>query len=172
MSLTMLSSFLLLGLATVSTVRRRRCLQDRGGRQVEWSITDHPGCWFWGSGEIFVGSSSIDAMEPASAVVSFWRASGVPPLHYPVRTRKNPRTSPAATSPSPLPLLNVLLGMRRFGVLGTWWDFSKGCNGCRSSSFSLSFPCKHLSLFSFSVFPLGLVVLRSQRAWYIMLLLY
>jgi hypothetical protein len=96
MSLTMLSPFLLLGLATVSTVRRRRCLQDRGGRQVEWSITDHPGCWFWGSGEIFVGSSSIDAMEPASAVVSFWRASGVPPLHYPVRTRKNPRTSPGS----------------------------------------------------------------------------
>jgi hypothetical protein len=36
----------------------------------------------------------------------------------------------AATSSSSHPFLKVLLGMRRFEVLGVWWEFSEGRSGC------------------------------------------
>ena len=62
----------------------------------------------------------------------------------------------AAAASSPPPLLKVLLGMRRFDVLGAWWNSPAGAavagrpRFCRSADVGICF------LLYFSFFPFGL----------------
>jgi hypothetical protein len=89
----------------------------------------------------------------------------IPPQSLP-RTGGNPRTSLGSSGGVVVPLLKVLLGMRRLGVLGAWWYFSGGRTGCGVILVFINLPVSALVSFSFLFFSLsfrlGLVVLRSQ----------
>ena len=81
----------------------------------------------WRLGEILVGLFGTDAVTPVGAAVPSSRVSDIPlPSHGPSRTGGNPRPCPVAASLSSRSFLKVLLGMRRFVVLGAWWNPSAG----------------------------------------------
>jgi hypothetical protein len=67
----------------------------------------------------------------------------------------------------------VLLGTRRFGVLGAWWEFSEGRSGCGSSFYFRQSAGLGIVFFSFSLFfLLGLLVLMAPAVRCIVWLLY
>jgi hypothetical protein len=116
---------------------------------------DRLGCSFLGGGEISVVSTPTR-----------WRLRVSPflPEGRRVHLFPTPRSVPgetlglvrAAASWSSLSFLEVLLGTRRFIVLGEWWEFSEGRSGCGSSSFSSIRRCRYCFLFFFSFFSFGL----------------
>jgi hypothetical protein len=90
---------------------------------------------FWGLGEIPVGSSDTEAVTPVGDAFlpeGPWVYPFPTPLCVPGETLGLVR---AAAAPSSLSFLKVLLGTRRVGVLGVWWELSGGCSGGVSSLF-------------------------------------
>ena len=86
----------------------------------------------------------------------------LPPL--PPRIGGNPRTSPGNSGVVVASFLKVLLGTRRFRVLGTWWYFAPEGAAVAGHLRSVDMPLlAFVSLSFFSVFYLGLFVLRPQH---------
>jgi hypothetical protein len=72
-----------------------------------------------------------------------------------MRTGGNPRTSPIRGGGAVPSLLKVFLGMRWFGVLGAWWEFSERCSDADNLCFRRPAGAR-ISFFFIYVFSFGL----------------
>jgi hypothetical protein len=110
---------------------------QEGGWQVGWSTPDRLGWWFFGGWEKSLSACSAPTWWRLRVSSFLPKGSWVYPFPTPLRVLgETLELVQETTSSLLLSLLKVLHGRRRFEVLGAWWDFSGGRNGCGSFLFS------------------------------------